>query len=627
MDKSPAAKMIDELTRELAKALKGCGYDPDLLKNTIDFSKDKGFGDISCSVAFRIAKQKPGSPHDIAQNIVDKLEDNELIKQVTVDHGYINFYIERVKYTADTIEYACAIERGSPISDLGQKQKVIIEYPSVNPNKPWHLGHLKNAVLGDAVANIHDACSYDAEREDYIEDLGSQVVESVWGYLNLNKESGDKKFDQWLGEEYVKVNQRMQEQDMKDELSKLLQLMEQHGTYESKLAREISEKCVIAQNITAANYGIFRDVLIWETDIIAAKLLEQGFELLERAKVVEKPKDGEFSGCIIIDLSKIKDLPQEFKGLKELTKVLIRADGTPTYVAKDIVFHMWKFGMIKDPFSYKPFIEKQQNGKPLYTTASQGKRMNFGGVRDAINIIDVRQSYPQSLLKLVFNCMHKEEIAEGIMHLAYGELEMESGVSLSGRSGNWIGNTADDLLSETQKKTLTLISDKSKLSDSEKEAVSKSVALGAIKFDLLRLSPEKKTIFSWERALSFQGNSGPYCQYMYARAVRLLQDSGMTTKPNYDANEITTDYEFDLVKLISRMPGYIEKACAELRPNVAADYTINLAAEFSNFYEELPILKSIDEKHKQGRLALVLAFANTLRYSLALLGIPVVNRM
>jgi arginyl-tRNA synthetase len=253
--------------------------------------------------------------------------------------------------------------------------------------------------------------------------------------------------------------------------------------------------------------------------------------------------------------------------------------------------------------------------------------MDYGNVKKAVNVIDVRQDYPQALVRLAFSLMGRDDIANGIKHLSYGALELETG-ALSGRSGNWIGNTADDLLNEAEKKAFSLINEsKAKLSAQEKNDVARAVAIGAIKFDLLRLSPEKKTIFSWARALGFKGNSGPYCQYMYARAVRLIEDSGIHGEISYDPEAITTDYEFNLVKQISRLTEIVEKSCVELRPNVVTEYTNNLASAFSNMYEGVPILKSIDERQKQGRLALALAFANIIKYSLSILGIPSVNRM
>ncbi len=625
MQSSPYSRVKDELSRALEKAAKAAGFDPKSIDDTVEFSQ--GFGDISCSVSFRIAKGRPGTPNDIAQSIVDKLAAPDFVKKTAVQNGYINFYLHRVWYIKQTMDYAFSIKRAEPVSGMGKNEKVIIEYPSVNPNKPWHLGHLKNAVLGDTVANIHQACGYNVEREDFIEDLGSQVVESVWGFLNLNKEPGEKKFDHWLGEEYVKVNQEMEKRDIKQELSKLLQLMEQDGTYESKLARDLSERCVRAQNQTAFSYLIFRDVLIWETDIVATKQLEAALELLLKKGVAKKMTEGEHANCIVMDLSAVKNLPSEFRGLKEMIKVLIRNDGTPTYVAKDIAFHMWKFGLLDNRFRFIPFVERQPNGKPLFTTSKSGKGIDYGNVKKAVNIIDARQDYPQALVRLAFTLLGRYDIADGIKHLSYGALELESG-SLSGRSGNWIGNTADDLLAEAEKKAFSLINEaKAKLSAQEKEEVARAVALGAIKFDLLRLSPERKTIFSWERALGFKGNSGPYCQYMYARAVRLIEDSKMGGEISYDPEAVTTDYEFNLIKLMSRFTDTVEKSCAELRPNVMTEYANNLAAAFSNMYESVPILKSMDERQRQGRLAIALAFANIIKYSLSILGIPSVNMM
>ncbi len=629
MNASPSAKIKVEIGAAIRNAMEKCGYDPAKLEGTLDFAR--GFGDMACSVAFRIGKEKGMNPKDVAGSIASAMSKPACVGEVRVEGGYMNFALVRESYVSDTLDYAFGIEVGAAASDLGNGEKVIVEYPSVNPNKPWHLGHLKNAVLGDAVANICAGAGYSVEREDFIEDLGLQVVESTWSYINVNKDPKGEKFDHWMGEEYVKINRHMEVNNIKNELSALLQKMESPGTSESKMARRLAETCVRAQNETAFAYGIYRDILVWETDMVAVDLFKKAIAMLVQAGFAKRLVDGQYDNCIGIDLGAISDLPPEFRGLKEKIKVLVRRDGTPTYVAKDIAFHMWKFGMVQDPFRYSEFIAAQPNGRPLYTTTSvDGKPMGFGRVKRAINIIDVRQDYPQSLLKLAFGAMGRADIAAGITHLSYGELELESGLSLSGRKGNWIGNTADDLLSEAKKKAMEILSDsRFKLTESEKDDVSSKVAIAAVKFDLLRQAPEKKTVFSWKRALNFEVVSGPYCQYMYARARRLLEDSKIGEAEIGKAGRaaLGSDSEFELVKLISRLSDVVDKACTELRPNTLATYCIDLSAAFSKFYEDMPILKASSAEERVARLALTLSFARSIKYALALLGIETLDRM
>jgi arginyl-tRNA synthetase len=628
MVRSPYYKAKASIAKALKAAVLAAGYKAKGITESIDFSR--GFGDMSSSISFRIAQEQKLNPKEVAEKIAKTFVAPPVCLSASAENGYVNFKLNRDEYAIETVKYALGFVSQVPVSTLGKKEKIIVEYPSVNPNKPWHLGHLKNAVLGDSIARIHNAAGYDVEREDFIEDLGMQVVESLWGYLNMNNDPKGKKFDQWLGEEYVKVNQFMESNDIKEQLSRLLQSMEKPATKEAQLAREISEKCVRAQNETAFSYGIFRDILVWETDIME-RIYENGIGELLKMGIAEKITSGEYENCIVMDLSKAKKLPKEFRGLKEKIKVLVRKDGTPTYVAKDIVFHMWKFALIPNSFSYTKFIE-QPSGRILYTTThGEGSaNVQFGSVKKAVNIIDARQDYPQGLLRLAFSSMGREDVAKGIMHLSYGALELEEGVSLSGRKGNWLGNTADNLLAAAQVKAMeTLSESRFKLPEEEQKKAALKIAIGAIKFDLLKQAPEKKTIFSWARALNFEGNSGPYCQYMYARALRLMETAKIKNpKPPKTGSWLQIgDHEFALVKLISKLPYVVEKSCMELRPNVIAEYANDLSSTFSKFYENVPVLKDTTEEQKNARIALAAAFMNSIGYALDLLGIPTVERM
>ena len=372
-----------------------------------------------------------------------------------------------------------------------------------------------------------------------------------------------------------------------------------------------------------SRYGIAKNV--YDQFLFGKRQLKQGVQVKE--KFIEKIESGEYKGCVAIDLSKIKNLPKEFQGLKENVKVLIKSDGTPTYVAKDIAFHMWKFGILKNTFKYKMFVKKQENGEPIYTTYPEGEAMDFGNVRKTINVIDVKQSFPQDILKLAFRIMKRDDIADNIIHLAYGRVELEEG-TLAGRKGTWMGNTADDLLEEATKKARALLTERFKLTKNEKEKVAKAVAVAAIKFEFLKMSPEKTIIFSWKWALSFEGNSGPYCQYTYARAIRLLEDSKSDPKSaSIDFSLLNSDIEFNLIKLLSKEKEMVEKTANELRTNVLTDYAIDIASSFSKFYEAIPILKAEKEKEKEARLALTLTFANTMAGVLRLLGIEPIARM
>ncbi|MFI5412626.1 MAG: arginine--tRNA ligase [Candidatus Micrarchaeales archaeon] len=619
MGGSAYSKVRSELAELVKGASDSSNYSTEGVENTIDFSK--GFGDISCSVAFRLAKEHKKDANSIANEIKSKLEKPDYVEKVTVENGFINFHLKRKEFTKIILDSSAETQKQK------KRERAIIEYISVNPNKPWHVGHLRNALLGDSIANIYDALGYDVERENYIDDLGLQMAETTWWFINRNNKP-DKKFDQWLGEEYVKVNQEIStNNDTKEGISKMLALMGQDGTYESKIERDIANGCITAQYETASSYGIYQNLMVWESDILHEHLLEKALVILRNYGFVSVPKNGDYANCTIMDLKKIKDLPEEFKGLKADVKVLIRSDGTPTYVAKDIAFHMWKLGMIENSFKYSIFMEKQKNGQPLYTTGPEGKAMDFAKADIAINVIDARQIQEQSLVKLAFAAMKKGKHADSIMHLAYGVVELESG-ALSGRKGTWVGYTADDLLRETRIKAHQLISSRFKFGKEEEEKVVKSVALSAIKFEFLKMGPEKKIVFSWERALNFEGNSGPYAQYMHARATRILEEAPkeLLKRKVVDLPKIN-DGEFALVKLLSKQMDVVEKAAKELRPNVITEYVSELAHGFATFYENSPILKAESEDEKAFRIRLTLTFKNSMKGALELLGIEPLEKM
>ncbi len=621
---SPVFELKSEISNSISAAMKDLGYAQRDISGTIDFSK--GFGDISCSVSFSLSKEQKKNPNAIANELRGRIKKPRGVESISAVNGFINFHLSRKEFSSGVISYASNPENLKSLSNSGKGINVIIEYPSANPIHPLHVGHLRNALLGDSISKTYKACGYTVEREDYIDDFGLQMVQAMWGHLHL-KSPDDKKFDHRIGKLYVEVNKHAESTDMKDELSRLTQLIEQDGTYESRLTREVAEACVRAQYETLFNYGIYHDLLVWESDIVKDKLLDKAMHTLSAIKLTEKMADGEYKDCVVIDLNKIKDLQKEFQGLKENIKVLIRSNGTPTYVAKDIAFHMWKFGMLENDFKYIKFIKHQSDGTMLYSTAQTGSRKEFGNMSRAINIIDVRQSHPQEMLKLAFRGMGKSSIADNIIHFAYGKVDLEEG-ALAGRKGTWIGNTADELLEEAMTKARTLIGSKLEHSKADEEKIARNVALAAIKFEFLKYAPEKQMIFSWKMALSFDGNSGAYAQYMHARASRILDEAPreFTSKALKDIPEIS-DSEFELVKTISKANGIAEKAAQELRPNVITEYINELSYAFSRFYDQCPILKADSESEKSFRLALTLSFRNTIKMMLYLIGIDALERM
>ncbi|MGC8622442.1 MAG: arginine--tRNA ligase [Candidatus Micrarchaeia archaeon] len=638
-EENPYRLLVLSLAEQLAQASSSLGFSVSKEETLRSISLSKVGGDLSSSLPFKLSQSNSAEQFkadELAKKIAKAIKPGKLVKRVSSEKGFVNFHLDRKNFSIAVLNYLLApssIEGAAPGKEV---KKVIIEYPSVNPNKPWHIGHLRNALLGNAISNTFKYLGYNVLRQDYIDDLGIQVMESLWGYMNLGS-TPDKKFDHWLGEQYVEVNKRLEDKSVSEAIKLLAQSAEKQGTNEANMLFELVRKCVEAQYETAFSYGIYHDIMIWESDIVANGLLGKALRLLESKGVVETPSSGKYAGCKVINFEKLKEVPKAFQDLKENAKVLVRSDGTATYVAKDIAFHMWKLGMLEDTFKYKKFM-LQPSGEDLYTTthAASAEMLpnRFNGADVAINVIDIRQSYPQAVLKLALDALEKRELSERIIHLAYGEVELENG-ALSGRKGTWIGYSADDLLSEAKKKASSLITERFNLTGNEKESIASSVARAAIIFEFLKVSPEKKVIFSWERALNFEGNSGPYVQYMHARASRLLESAGpealasavsSLSKEEFNYS-FENEKEFSLVKQISIFDEIVEKAKNELRPNILVEYANALALLFSAFYESLPVLKAENEEEKAARLLVTQSAKLQIGKALHLLGIDAVEKM
>ncbi|EQD63862.1 arginyl-tRNA synthetase, partial [mine drainage metagenome] len=538
---------------------------PDInVDNSISMSK--GFGDISCSIALSIGKMEGKDPEEVAVSIIKAMRKLPYVSAVEQKNGFINFTLDRAKVTGAVVTNILAAKDGCVKSEAAKRDKVIIEYPSVNPAHPWHVGHLRSALLGDTIANIHALCGAYVEREDYIDDLGLQATQAVWGYMHPEIISSAKKqegkFDHWLGNIYVEVNAKAKDESISKMISDTTIKIETEGTEEAKIAREVTSKCVEAYYRTSFDYGIYHDVLVRESDIVREHLLDGAIAMLKEKGVISEGHD-KYKDCTIIDFAGVEGLPKEISNAKEKIKVLVRSNGVPTYVAKDIAFHMWKFGMLDNPFKYTVFTT-QPNGKELYITSQEGSSMEFGNMNKAINTIDARQSNEQAAVK--FSIMKMDGGKDkSLMHVAYGVVDLETG-HLAGRKGTWIGFTADELLAESEKKASELMNDKLVKDAEEKAYIIRNVAVSGIKFEFLKVSPEKRIIFSWARALNFEGNSGPYCQYMHARASRLIGDS---RAENIDASQVDfsgagSNAEFNLIKQLMLARYMLEKAYREL---------------------------------------------------------------
>ncbi len=605
--------MIDSLKEEIADLVSSSsGIPSERILPMVDLSKEE-FGDLSCRAAFLIAKERVENPAEIAADLAFSLKGkSDNFSRIDSAGPYLNFHLSNKAYSAMLSFILNSRSTFGSGNDKGKK--ALIEFPSVNPNKPWHIGHLRNAVLGESISRILSFDGYSVEKMDYIDDLGLQVAQSLWGVINLGNEP-DGKFDQWIGSQYVEVSKKFEsDKSVKSEVRALLAKMEAGDNEIAERGRNLAEECVKAQYQTSFDFGIHHDVLIFESDVIH-ELFKEGVKKLENSDAVIREESGKNKGCLVVRL----DSDFGFGKLENPDKVLIRSDGTAVYTGKDVIFHLWKFGKMDNTFSFSPFIE-QPNGKTAFMSSEEGMVMNFGNADKAINVIGVEQRYPQAVISEVFRRLGYSKEAENLHHLSYEHVGLPES-RFSGRKGTWIGFTADDLLAEAKERVLEKI--KIDVDESEKKSIAHKVGVSAIKFTFLRTNSDKKITFKWVDALNMQGDSGPYIQYAYVRCRGILSKSSLEPAV-VDAD--FNDNERRLIKKLAVFRNVVARSSKELAPHHIPQYLLEVAGEFACFYASCPVIKA-ESGIRRTRLAIVDASSIVLRNGLGLLGIDCPGRM
>ncbi|RLI66151.1 MAG: arginine--tRNA ligase [Candidatus Asgardarchaeum californiense] len=612
------------------------------------FSKppDPSLGDIAITYAFSLSKKLGKSPIEVAYEIKNIVKSSLYVESVSIAKpAFVNIKLATSIISKLTLQ--AILQEGSDYgkSNFMKGKRVIIEFPSVNPSKPLHIGHARNAVLGDTVARVFENLGAETIRMDYINDLGLQSAKIIWKLKKQNVtidkiDNTSKKFDHFLGEIYIAAEKEISESKVAEkEVRTILKQMEEGDPTVIRFLRKISELCVKEQYNTQYALNIYHDVQIWESDIAHSGLLSKAMNLILKYNNILKLESGPKAGCIAAKM----DYFEEFKNLKDPYMVLIRSDGTATYTGKDIVFQLWKFGLIEDPLKYTIF-DKQPNGEVVWRSSLiKGESKKFNKADIVINVIGIEQAHPQRLIYLILKLMGFEKEFENSHHLAYEHVTLQK-EKFSGRKGTWIGYTVDDMIREAIEKARTEVEKRNpNLSEELKNKIAKSIGIGAIRFSLLKQSPEKKIVFSWEEALDFEGSSAPYVQYAHARATRILEKSGvdnLTLKTYLDNediySELSTKWEHNLLLLLSKYPDLLIEIVRNMRKerwgtkielNKIPIYAYEIAVAFSKFYQNCPVISAKKESTRIARLLLVKATQITLRNILGIMGITAPERM
>ncbi len=599
------------LRHALKTALEKLGVEPPAAVPVEPAPKGKP-GDYGTPLPFQLARILKKPPPQIAEELAAALPPIPGVREVIPVGGFLNFAFD----PAYLVEAASA----PPAPFPRRPGKVVVEHTSVNPNKELHIGHLRNVALGDAVARILAYAGFEVEVENYIDDTGRQAAESLFAIDRYGEAPGkDEKYDHYAGRLYVRLHQELGQEEKKAALEPGIRAVLKR--LEAGELRDEIEKILRAQLATMWRLGAEYDVLLWESDIVREGLLNKALRLLKATPYVFEPEEGKYRGALVFDTSRF------IPGLEDPYLVLVRSDGTATYTAKDIALQFWKMGLLSG-LKFRPY-GTQPSGRPLFTSHPEGEPMPFGRATATINVIDVRQSYPQQVLKAALSALGREDLAAHHVHLAYETVLLE-GRPLSGRKGHVV--SVDELIQEAVARARSVIAEKNP-DHPDPELAAEQVGIGAIRFAMVKTEPRRQIDFRWDQALSFEGDAGPYLQYAHARAASILRkarEKGLDPAaplPESAAAKATA-YEAALAKALLGFPEAVEKSAAEPTPHLLAAYLLDLAAAWNAYYNAkengqpaTPVLTA-PEGLRELRLRLVSVVKETLRQGLALLGVP-----
>jgi arginyl-tRNA synthetase len=650
----------------------------------IDYAPTRALGDLALPVAFELARRLRKAPRAIAQELAAALPPVAGIARIeAAGNGYLNCFLDRRAFLTARLSPAT-----TPRLDREDSGKTIVEHTAINPNKAAHIGHLRNAALGDTLVRVLRFRDVPVEVQNYIDDTGVQVADVVVGLTELEHKTIDDvdtlaradKFDYYCWDLYARVTE-WYEQD-KDRLAVRAAVLHdiEHGVPpRATIGALVADRIVRCHLRTMGRMNIEYDLLTWEGDILRLQFWARAFEILKAEGAVYLQTKGRLAGCWVMAI----DEEPEAAGRDEAAagtgepsaapsdeaeeedsreKVIVRSNGTVTYVGKDIAYQFWKFGLLGLDFNYRKFVPRL-DGTTLWATTSdrelaESQHPPFGGARTACNVIDVRQSYLQKLLKQALATMGHREEAEHSIHFSYEmvalshdtarelgyELSDEDSkrpfVEVSGRKG--LGVKADDLLDLLERKATSEVAQRNPEFDAAESArIGRMIAVAAVRYFMVKYSRGKVIAFDIDEALSFEGESGPYLQYAVVRANNIF--SKLQERQGLSEDDVVAslagaapgalegaDGDHELWALVldaARLDEIVEQVVRSLEFSVLAKWAFALAQSFNAFYHRAPILNEERSDVRLWRAAGVAYFRAQLTRALGVMGIAVPPRM
>jgi arginyl-tRNA synthetase len=607
-------------------------------------------GEFALPLCFELAKSLRRAPRAIAQEFAAAFPLPEGFARVEVaGAGYLNFFADRAA--------AAALTAAPPALRPCLEAKVIVEHTNINPNKAAHIGHLRNAILGDTWVRLLRRRGEAVEVQNLQDNTGVQVADVVAAFLYLNGAAGDPaaamaqveaaladravRFDYLCWDRYAAISQHYEHrpEDLAAWRPATLHAIEAGGNPIAALAAVISEAIARCHLRTLQRIGVEYDLLPRESEILHLDLWRHAFHLLRERGAIRLETEGKNAGCWVMDRAEARGPEGE-----EESKVIVRSNGTVTYVGKDIAYQMWKFGLLPLEFGYARFYEYPSRHIAWTTAeASEPGAPSFGRAAWVFNVIDVRQSYLQEVVVAGLRALGAEREAQRSVHFSYemvalsGACAAELGyvasaeaaggkrVDVSGRKGT--GVKADDLLDRLQARTRAEVAARhAELPAAEQTQLADAIAVGALRYFLLKFSRTTPIAFDFKEALSFEGETGPYVQYAAVRAANIGRKSGTAAEAGWTpswAAFLDGAAVWGLLWHAGRLEAAVAQSLDAEEPAQLAKFAFQLAQAFNNFYHSTPVLKEEDASRRAFLLWLVAYVQRQLTAALGLMGIDV----
>ncbi len=635
--------------------------------------KKTSLGDAAFAVAFDLARSAKMAPRKIAEALASELGEIEGVQRIEVaGPGYLNFFLDRAAFIDGLI--------GGETAPKAPSTKVIVEHTNINPNKAAHIGHLRNAALGDTFVRVLRFLGEDVEVQNYIDDTGVQVADVVVGFLhieNMTQKDVERieatgRFDYTCWDLYARVSGFYEEDRARLELrAATLKAIEEGNAPEAPLAAFIANAIVRCHLLTMDRIDVRYDLLPWESDILKLRFWDRAYQLLKDKGAIRLSTGGKNEGCWVMDVGNPSgkspanatqpDTPDENNEPDENDeKVIVRSNGTVTYVGKDIAYQMWKLGLLDRQFGFVRFHDyTDPDGVVWSTTAGEpsADAPPFGRGERVYNVIDTRQAYLQDIVQRGVAHLASEQARDRSHHFSYEmvaltpqtcrelgfpvgpEDESKPYLEVSGRKG--LGVKADDLLSSLEEKALAEVESRNpSLEPAESGDIANAIARGAVRYFMIKTTKNRVIAFDFAEALSFDGDSGPYLQYAAVRAAKILQKVDAPLEPPdrpdetqavrrafENVPEAEADDVWALIFAAAELSSVARAVVRTEEPAHVARFALGLAQRFNGFYHKYHIAGEEDPSKRALRLLAVQIFLREYRFALNLMGIPIPRQM